>query len=284
MWEAMFKQHKSQYELVQGISGVDVSNAVKETTEQLRVGTSQLCEVAKRWSKHFQDLIANKKKYVKALNDWLRLNLIPIESSLTEKASSPTRTPRPPIQMFLHAWNDQLEKIPDERAKSAISGFSAVVSAILAQQEEELKQKEKCEDLRKDYIKKRQAFDDWHQIYAAKKQSSQPPPVVAEGEDEMDPERAEDAGYRDPVAERKLTVDAAKKRLEDELEAHRTLCKQAREKSIHSLKIHLPELFRAMTDFSRSCAQMYRALSAMNPPPPPSPPQQQQQQQHVPAS
>ncbi|CAA6667379.1 unnamed protein product [Spirodela intermedia] len=281
MWEAMFHQHQSQEQLVQDIRGVDVSNAVKETTEQLRGRTSQLCEVANRWSKHFEDLISNKKKYVKALNDWLRLNLIPIESSLTEKVSSPTSTPRPPIQMFLYAWNDQLAKIPDERAKTAISSFSEVVTAILVQQDEELKQKDKCEDLRKDFIKKKQAFEDWHQSYITKRQQQQqqPRPVVAaDAEEEMDPERAEDAPYRE-VAERQLPVDTAKKKLEDELETHRMLCKQAREKSVHSLKIHLPELFRAMTDFSRSCAHMYKALSAMSPPPPSPPPQQQ-----VPAS
>ncbi|XP_078441799.1 protein ROLLING AND ERECT LEAF 2-like [Wolffia australiana] len=265
MWETMQVHHEMQLKLVEGISAVDVSNALKETSDQLRGRTCQLCDMAARWSQNFQDLIAFKKKYVRSLNDWLRLNLIPIESSLTEKASSPVHRPPPPIKRLLQIWHEQLEKIHEERAKAEIGRFAAVMRAILEHQDEELRQRERCEDLGKDFLRKQQGFEDWHQSYLSKRSVPLPQlPPSPSLEDDLEPETGEAAEYRAAVKERQLPVEMAKKKLEEEKEKQVTLCKQAREKSVSSLKVHLPELFRAMRDFSHDCAQMYKMLGAVN--------------------
>jgi hypothetical protein len=200
-----------------------------------------------------EKLVNYQRDYIHALNSWLRLNLIPIESSLKEKVSSPPRVHQPPIQGLLHAWNDQLEKLQDGFAKSCIKGFSAVVNTIMLNQQEELKQREKCEELKKEYFRKERALSDWYHKYSTRKM----------GSEDGDQDTGESSNAKDPLAEKQFAVEALKKRVEEEEEVSGKLCKQVREKSVSSLKMHLPELFRAMSDFSLACSDMYKNLRAI---------------------
>ncbi|XP_010251918.1 PREDICTED: uncharacterized protein LOC104593650 [Nelumbo nucifera] len=253
MWESMHAHHDSQLKIVSDLRALDLSHAPKETSEHHHERTVQLCRVVQEWHSQFQKLVTHQKEYIRALNNWLKLNLIPIESSLKEKVSSPLRVHRPPIQSLLHAWHDNLEKLPYELAGTAISTFAAVIKTIIVHQEDEMKLKEKWEETNKEYIRKKQAFEEWHQKYMQRRTQS----------DEMDPERAEDANHKDPVTEKQFVVETLRKRLEEEIEAHQKLCRQVREKSAGSLKMHLPELFRAMSDFAFACSDMYNRLRSI---------------------
>ncbi|MQL87393.1 hypothetical protein Taro_019958 [Colocasia esculenta] len=250
MWEMMCLHHKAQLDVVVGIRSIDVSNAPKETSEHHYDRTVQLWKIVNEWHTQFKNLVTNQKDYIKALNNWLKLNLIPIESSLKEKVSSPPRVHHPPIQSLLLAWHEQLEKLPDDHARSAIYSFAAVVNAIMIQLQDELKQKEKCEETQKEYIRKKQAFEEWYHKYQSRR-APQPEEADADTTGTVN---------NDPVAERELQVDVLKKKLEDEVETHQRLCRQSREKSVHSLKTHLPELFRAMSEFTQQCSEMYTFL------------------------
>ncbi|KAG0452619.1 hypothetical protein HPP92_025283 [Vanilla planifolia] len=169
MWEAMLHHHSCQLKLVVDLRALDIPNAPMETTEQHYGRTVQLQEVVKDWQSQFENLVKYQKDYIHFMNSWLKLNLIPIESSLKEKVSSPPRVHHPPIQVLLCAWNDQLEKLPDDLAKSAISSFSAVIKTIALLQHDELKQRDKCEETRKEYTRKARAFEDWHHKFCQKK-------------------------------------------------------------------------------------------------------------------
>ncbi|CAL1373506.1 unnamed protein product [Linum trigynum] len=252
MWGSMTIHHDSQLKIVTDLKSLDVAHAIRETTRQHHEQTTQLCEVIEKWHDQFNHLVTHQKQYISCLNSWLKLNLIPIESSLKEKISSPPRVQTPPIQPLLHAWHDHLEKLPDEISKSAISSFAAVIRTIKLHQEEEMKLKEKCEETRKEYIRKRQAFEDWHQKHVMKRA-----PMPSEDEN--------GGGDRtgDPVAERQFAVETLQKRLEEEVEAHQRHCLQVREKSLGSLKIRLPELFRAMSDYSHACYDSYERLRSI---------------------
>ncbi|PPS05769.1 hypothetical protein GOBAR_AA14868 [Gossypium barbadense] len=250
MWARMCMHHDSQLKIVEKLKSLDIAFASKETTKHHHERTIQLHNVVQEWYSQFDKLVTHQKQYIQALNNWLKLNLIPIESSLKEKVSSPPRAQNPPIQKLLHTWHDYLEKLPDEVAKSAISSFAAVIKTIIIHQEEEMKLKEKCEETRKEFLRKSQAFEEWYHKYRQRRS----------GSDEMDAERGEDANAKDPVSERQFVVESLKKRLEEEVEAHEKHCIQVREKSLGSLKIRLPELFRAMSDYSHACSDAYEKL------------------------
>lgn len=250
MWEIMRELHESQSKIVQALRLLDISHSPKETSDHHHERTRQLCGVVQEWHMNFSALMTQQKEYMKALNGWLKLNLVPIDTSLKEKVTSPSRPQNPPIQMLLHAWYDFLEKLPDEPAKSTIDNFAAIIQTIWQHQKEELDFRNKCAHSRKEYIKKTRDFENWYNKYLQKRMPS----------DETDPDPAQDI---DIIAERQLAVEAAKKKVEDDEEAYQRQCIHVREKSLMSLKAHLPVLFRALTDFALACSDMYRNLRSI---------------------
>lgn len=252
MWEDLCIHHDNQLHVATELKSLDVMLAPRETSKTHYQCTIQLLNVIQQWQERFETLVDKQKHYIRSLNSWLKLNLIPIESSLKEKIPSPPRTHHPPIQSLLHAWHDSLEKLPDEVTRTAISSFGAVIKTIKLLQEEEMRLKEKCEETRKEFLRKNQAFEDWYHKYMQRK-----------GPEAMDPERGEEGTGKDPVSERQFVVESLRKRLEEELEKHQRHCVQVREKSLGTLKTRLPELFRALSDYAHACYDAYNKLRAI---------------------
>ncbi|PPS05067.1 hypothetical protein GOBAR_AA15593 [Gossypium barbadense] len=254
MWETMREEHDSQCRIADILRDhLDLSQSPKETSEHHHERTFQLLAIVQDWHMQFCKLIDHQKEYIKALNNWLRLNLIPIESSLKEKGSSPPRVESPPIQRLILAWQDKLDKLPDEIARTAINNFAHVIDAIMQHQRDEMKLKEKCEESRKELAKKQRQFEDWYNKYMQRRTP-----------EELDPTRTDDNPNNDAVTERQFMVEAVKRRLGEEEEAYRILCIQVREKSLVSLKTRLPELFRAMSTIAVACSKMYGELRAIS--------------------
>lgn len=249
MWESLCFHHNAQQNIVDNLKSLDILHFPIETTRHHQEQTVQLHRVVLDWLSQLDKLMTHQKQYVRALKGWLKLNIIPIESSLMEKISSPPRPQNPPIKALLHSWHDLLEKLPDELAKSAINSFAAVVKTIVDDQEEEMKLKERCEEARKEFMRKNQAFEDWYQKYMQRKGSE----LRDDG----------NGNPNDPVVERQAVVESLKKKWEEEAEAAQRHRIHVREKSLRSLKIGLPELFRAMSDYSHSCSDAYEMLRSV---------------------
>lgn len=146
MWRSMYDHHKQQLKIIdESRAPYEIPLPPRETTEDHFRKTSQLRDTVKELHLQIQKLIEHQKGYVKNLYEWVRLSLIPIESSLKEKVSSPPRQSETPIKYLLHAWNDHIGKLPLELAKTAILSFSEVVNTIHVLQTEELAAKRRCE-------------------------------------------------------------------------------------------------------------------------------------------
>ncbi|GFY97030.1 hypothetical protein Acr_11g0013360 [Actinidia rufa] len=254
MWENMQIHHEKQSKIATALKFLDISQSPKETSENHHVRTLQLMGVAREWKNQFGKLMTHQKEYINALNGWLKLNLVPIDNNIKEKVSSPQRPQNPPIQALLHAWNNNLTKLPDELARTAMFNFSAVMDTIVQYQVEEMKLRNRCEDTRKELARRTRQFEDWYNKYMQRKT----PP------DEMDPERAHEM---DLIAAKRLAVEAVKNKLEEEEDAYKRQCVQVREKSLTTLKTRLPEVFRAMSDSSIACSEMYSNLRSISHPP-----------------
>ncbi|KAL6615240.1 hypothetical protein ACP70R_037510 [Stipagrostis hirtigluma subsp. patula] len=187
----------------------------------------------------------------------LKLNLIPIESNLKEKVSSPPRQVDPPIKHLLYAWHDQLERLPIELAKTAIKSFAEVINNIVLLQEEEVNLRRRCEETRRELNRKRAHFEEWHRKYMER--------WAALGED-ANPEAAETQNL-DPVEERENAIEEVEIRLKEEEGHHLRIARQVREKSLANLRTHLAELFRNMADFAFFCHDMYSNLGKTAVPP-----------------
>ncbi|KAJ7951829.1 Protein of unknown function (DUF630 and DUF632) [Quillaja saponaria] len=248
MWETMQIHHGNQLKILDALRSLDISQSPKETSEHHHERTWQLWSVVQEWNSQFEKLIKNQKDYVKALSNWLKLNLIPIESILKEKVSSPPRIQNPPILVLLHAWQNYLEKLPDELARTAISNFAEIIKTIISHQDEEMLLKQKCDDTRKELIHKTRQFEDRNNKYMLRR-------IL----DEVDQDSAEDiSAQKNSVAEKQVLLETVKKRLKEEEEA----CSALRMKSLAILKNGMPELFRVMTDFSRAYSKMLMELSS----------------------
>ncbi|XP_039115130.1 nitrate regulatory gene2 protein-like [Dioscorea cayenensis subsp. rotundata] len=264
MWETMHSHHVSQCKISGELRALDTSNAPRETSEHQYDRTVQLWQVVGEWHSQLQKLITHQKEYIYNLNEWLKLNLIPIESNLKEKVSSPSQIQRPPIQALLLTWHEQLEKLPDSLAKGAIFNFSAVINAIIISQQEELKLKEKCEESKREYTRKLRAFEEWSRKYSQKM-------TTLSSSEVSDPPSNDEIIQTDPSQERKLAVETAKSKLDSDVEAYQKLCKKVREKSLATLKNHLPELFRSLSEFALACSEMYKKLNIRRPEEPDAP-------------
>jgi hypothetical protein len=251
MWEDMHMHHANQLKTVLDLKSADISDFNIETSAHHHSHTRQLRDIVEKWNLNFSDLMSYQKEYINALYSWLKLNLIPIESSLKEKVASPPRMQQPPVKALLQSWNEHLAKLPDDLARHAIISFRAVLDTILSVQDEELKQKENCNQLRKEYSRKARAFEDWYHKHGQRRTFD-------------DPESGEGTSQKDAISEKRFAVESLKNKLDDEVEVHNKLSKQVREKSLSILKAHLPELFRALTDFSSASFGMHSQLRLMS--------------------
>ncbi|KAK1416840.1 hypothetical protein QVD17_25957 [Tagetes erecta] len=248
MWENMRIEHDNQSKIAQALRSLDISHSPKETTDHHYNNTRQLHIHVQMWHSQFEKLMLHQKEYIKSLNNWLKLNLIPIDNNLREKVSSPPRPQTPPIQILLRTWHDFLEKLPEEGARTAINNFSAVMETIYHYQTDEMKMKERCEETRRELTRKARKFEDWYNKYIQKRT-----------DDEMENDK-------EVIAEQQITVELLRKRLEEEEEAYQRQCVQVRDKSLMNLKTGLPEVFRAMSEFSRACSHMYKSLKTRTKP------------------
>lgn len=254
MWEVMQVHHENQRNIAAHLRFIDISQSNKETTDHHHERTIQLWAIVREWNTHFEKMVNHQKEYIRALNSWLKLNLIPIESSLKEKVSSPPRAQNPPIQNLLFAWHDHLEKLPDEHAKGAIYNFAAVLDTLVQQQDDEIRQRAKVEESRRDLEKKQRQYNKWLNEYMQKRVPS----------DDMDPSSIEDGVNKDEImVDKEFVVENAKKKLEDDTEEYERLCTHVREKSLTSLKTRLPELFLSLSEFALSASEMYSNLKAL---------------------
>ncbi|KAH9316704.1 hypothetical protein KI387_025331, partial [Taxus chinensis] len=234
MWKSMYDSHRRQQEIVSGLRSIDISNAPEETTEQHHQRTVQLHNVVIDWQSQSGKLVHFQKEYINALNNWLRLNLIPIESNLKEKVSSPPKTVLPPIHALLQEWHNELDKVPDTVVLEAIKSFAAIIERIVEQQQDEIKQKSKYEEIKNEHERKRRAFEEWERRNRDKSQS------------ELNESESTGANSKDPIKERKAQLGILKEREEEEKEKHKKACKYTRALSLNSLKTGLPAVFEAM--------------------------------------
>lgn len=253
MWETILEHHRNQSKIVMTLRALDISQSPKETSEHHYKRTCQLGSVVQEWHSHFEKLVSNQKGYIKALNSWLRQNLVPIESTLKEKVSSPPRPQNPPIQALLQAWNDRLDKLPEDLARTSISNFAAIINTIKVLQQDEMRLKVKCDESMKELERKTRQFDEWHRKYMEKK--------IPE---EHDPDHPEENLADQAIEERRLVVEMVSKRLTEEREEYQKQCVQVRDKSLTSLKTHLPELFRAISEFADASSEMYSGLRSIS--------------------
>lgn len=111
-----------------------------------------------------------------------------------------------------------------------------------------MKSKERCEDTRKEYLREKIAYEEWHQKYMQLRMPNDDQVIEA------------DNSMKDQDVERQFVIESLKQKLDEEMEQHQRRCIQVREKSLRNLQIRLPEVFRALSDYAHVCFDAYETL------------------------
>eukprot|EP00249_Psilotum_nudum_P024000 c29054_g1_i1 orf=260-2413(+) len=252
MWKDMLECHTQQYQMVGNIKFLDNIPAVEETSDFHMKNTLQLEKETNAWHQNFSKLMTTQKDYMSALNGWLRLNIIQIESEVKDKLASPQKMATPPIYHLCRAWVQALDQLPGNAGPQALKTFCSVIHNMVQNQAEELKQKKKHESLYKEFDKKNQSL-----IYFEKKYTERH--MDQQHSDEQQ-DLIQGGTARNPLQERKATVDALRTKVEEEKAKHEKLCLQNRTLTIESLQTGLPPVFYAITAFARACSEAYARL------------------------
>ncbi|KAL8137094.1 hypothetical protein V2J09_003095 [Rumex salicifolius] len=241
MWENMYLHHNKQLRIITDLKVLEITAIPRETTLDQYEKTTKLLSMVKGWRTQFNKNTTHQNSFITILNIWLKLNLIPIRKNLKEKLSSSSsssskRIPIPPIQLLLHSWHEYIAKLPHEHVNAAMSSFGATLETIVILQEEEIKMKNKCEETRREFLRKSNAFEEWLK------------------------EHNKCGVGKDSVSEKCIVIEFLKRRLEEEMKEHRKLCVRVRAKSVRCLRTRLPEVLRAISDYANACSVVYNRL------------------------
>lgn len=201
---------------------------------------------------------------------------------------SPSRSPRSPLHStsaspiygVCSKWLDSLDQLADRVVLEAIGSFAAVVREMLRLQWEELRIKKRVETYHRELEKREHAL-----VTASMRDPGMtlPPPVpqtpsTTSGSDMDDSSRYDgrlDGRYegrydivphrefseRSEVTDKRLKMEATRRKLDDELEAERKAYIDTRLYTLNSLQAGLPQLFQAVIAFSNQEADIYDKLN-----------------------
>lgn len=224
-----------------------------------------------------EKVVSTQRDYMKNLTGWLRISLMQFPDNMDRTGlRSPSCSPGSPLQSvgasqiydLCQQWQASLDQLPDRVALEAIAGFSAVVREMLRLQWEELKIKKRVETFARELEKRETA------LFSASMREPPslplpPHPPRSPATSSSDSDSSEDnlslivregMTERADVIERRMRMEASKRKLELEQEAERKAHIDTRAYTLNSLRTGLPYMFQALVTFSNAEADIYDML------------------------
>ncbi|KAK1425052.1 hypothetical protein QVD17_20395 [Tagetes erecta] len=241
MWRSMNQCHEVQNHVVQQVRGLINRSTKGESTSDLhRQATRDLEAAVSAWHTSFCRLIKFQRDFIKSLQAWFKLTLLPIN---TEEANINGSQPSD-VYIVFDEWKLALDRLPDTVASEAIKSFINVVHSISLKQAEEMKVKKRTESASKELEKKASSLRNIEKKYYHSYS------MVGLGL----PGSGQDDGHgldaRDPLSEKKTELVACQRRVEDEMIRHSKAVEVTRSMTLNNIQTGLPGVFQAMTSFS----------------------------------
>ncbi|KAI3796623.1 hypothetical protein L1987_39301 [Smallanthus sonchifolius] len=241
MWRSMNQCHEVQNHVVQQVRGLVNRSTKGESTSDLhRQATRDLEAAVSAWHTSFCRLIKFQRDFIKSLQGWFKLTLLPIN---TEEANINGSQPSD-VYIVFDEWKLALDRLPDTVASEAIKSFINVVHSISLKQAEEMKVKKRTESASKELEKKASSLRNIEKKYYHSYS------MVGLGL----PDNGQDEGHgldaRDPLSEKKTELVACQRRVEDEMLKHSKAVEVTRSMTLNNIQTGLPGVFQAMSSFS----------------------------------
>ena len=238
----MLACHQQQCRLIEDLK-LDTSCAPAKTTDFHLKNTLQLeCEF-ENWQRNLENLVATQKYYLNSMCKWLLLHIIEIESDGKRMPDSPEKMSSPPVYEFAKAWFEALKHINSDASLHAMKQFSNLIHELKLHQTEELKQKKKLDQLKKQLEKKEHAL----KVHMMKQEEKQSEGVLNITENSLT--KAIEA-----------SVKLLKERVESEKDKYEKMCMKSGNMTLISLQKGLPPVLNAMKDFANNYCQHYTKL------------------------
>lgn len=247
MWRSMYECHQVQNHIVQQLNHLHNLPSTEATSDYHQQATIQLETEIGMWYKSFCIMIKSQRRYMQTLNGWMRLSFRQLGNGIEGSLE-----PSPSISALLEKWQQALDKLPDKAASEAIKSFVRIVHAMVVQQAAEQKHRRKSERLSKRLEKKLASFQSLERKYTA----STPDKLKETPNSGLD--------SRDPLAQKRAKIDAFNRKVEDEKSKHLNSIRYTRAMTLKNLQTGLPNVFQALTSFSRDCMQEFETVHNMS--------------------
>ncbi|KAJ7295180.1 hypothetical protein O6H91_Y208000 [Diphasiastrum complanatum] len=247
MWREMFACHQHQRDAV-SFMRIPEDQTLESTSNFQWQATKQLESALDNLLSNFSAVMNTQREYIQNLHKWLNTSLFRPERESKQTAASLSTRAKPRIYYLCQRWQHALDKLPDRTVVHAIKEFLKIVRDIINLQSQEIRIKKNLDILTKDLTRKIQALNN-AQIKHANL-------VKAKDQNSANDEFA----IRGPVEDRRDEVERQRTKVEKEREIYLNAIQVTRTSTLNKLKMGLPELFQALSEFASQCSQAHESL------------------------
>ncbi|RDX92320.1 Nitrate regulatory gene2 protein, partial [Mucuna pruriens] len=239
MWRSMYECHQVQKHIVQQVEDLNTIPSTNPSSEIHRQSTLELEVGIQQWHQSFCSLFEAHRGYIQSLTAWLRLSLFQFSSNPLNKTAEESK-----IYTLCEEWNLAVDCIPDKAESEGIESLLTAIHAIVVQQREEYKQKNKLDAALKELEKKvvqLQSIECKHDSYS-----------MLESSDTM--------GTKDSVTKKRAKVEHLRQKVEKEKTKHENSIRVTRTLTRNNLQMSFPQVFQGIVEFSSVCVKVFESV------------------------
>ncbi|KAJ7560564.1 hypothetical protein O6H91_04G135700 [Diphasiastrum complanatum] len=238
MWTETYECYKKQMLFFSTIK-IPENRALESTSKSHKDATVQLEAALRNWQTSFKNVISTQKDYIHNVYKWLWVSLFKTESDSKTVGMKVTS-----MYNLCQEWQAALDRLPERNVGDAVQNFANAIRDVNRKQEDELRIHKKCDILARDLHKKIASLRDAEKKFASQNSG-----------DEVTGEAVKVIFF-----ERRQSVEALKLTVETEKEKFTKAMNQTRNLTMKSLKVSMPDLLQAISDFAKVCMQTYQDL------------------------
>ncbi|RZR92567.1 hypothetical protein BHM03_00020881 [Ensete ventricosum] len=222
-------------------------NFVARTGSSVAKATIELEEELLNWCSCFSNWIKAQKAYIEALNGWLLKWLLQEREETPDGVApfSPSRIGAPGAFIIANDWYHNMDAICEAEVIDSMQTFAINIHRLWETQDEEQRQKLKAEYLSRDFARR---------LRSLQKENGMP------GQEHMPISNGDEASHQ----EHKMSLDAMKRRLDEERAKHEETIIQLQQVTASNLRTGLVPIFQALENFSSETLKGYEGVRISN--------------------
>ncbi|RRT54796.1 hypothetical protein B296_00012937 [Ensete ventricosum] len=244
MWRFVLDCHHKQF---QAVVESESQNFVARTGGSVAKATIELEGELLNWCSCFSNWIKAQKAYIEALNGWLLKWLLQEREETPDGVApfSPSRIGAPGAFIIANDWYHNMDAICEAEVIDSMQTFAINIHRLWETQDEEQRQKLKAEYLSRDFARR---------LRSLQKENGMP------GQEHMPISNGDEALHQ----EHKMSLDAMKRRLDEERAKHEETIIQLQQATASNLRTGLVPIFQALENFSSETLKGYEGVRISN--------------------